>query len=307
MKVKIMLKKAIPILSLACFSFSLLVNNVNHVYAIGEEYTSQEVVLYESAENVYDAIIKQTDGKEFSMNSLEQQEVSKSINDLKNSIYELKAKPVEELKSIGYEGEQLYSIMNYDGSVAMTRSSLPVVRSNVSGTIFGKNYTVTASFRYDGTYVGYLYVKNNYGIATVPKQNGNAVTPNPPSSCTGSINYNYYVNGVKNTTTSSNYAISRSKGAVIYSFPVGINVSGTRGYVTSGTFKMTCSADSVFNVVQGTSDYGYVTSDSNQDFLMNAGGLAYSIFTNDYVGAILTFLKVGNDTVLLGGAYYEFS
>ena len=62
MKVKIMLKKAIPILSLACFSFSLLVNNVNHVYAIGEEYTSQEVVLYESAENVYDAIIKQTDG-----------------------------------------------------------------------------------------------------------------------------------------------------------------------------------------------------------------------------------------------------
>ena len=40
---------------------------------------------------------------------------------------------------------------------------------------------------------------------------------------------------------------------------------------------------------------------------MNAGGLAYSIFTNDYVGLILTFLKVGNDTALLGGAYYEFS
>lgn len=306
MKVKIMLKKAIPILSLACFSFSLLVNNVNHVYATGEEYTSQEVVLYESAENVYDAIIKQTDGKEFSMNSLEQQGVSKAVNELKNSIYELKAKPVEELKSIGYEGEQLYSIMNYDGSIAMTRSSLPVVRSSVSGVKSANGYTVTASFRYDGTYVGYLYVKNNYGIATVPFKNGNALTPNTAGTCTGEISYNYYVNGVKNTTTSYSYSVNKSRGACVYSFPVGINVSGTRGYVTSGKFTMNCTVNSSFSTVKGTSDYGYVTASSSQDFIMNAGSVAYAVFTNDYVGLILTFLKVGNDTALLGGAYYEF-
>lgn len=278
---------------------------VENFAAKNTELSEYSEVIYEREENLYDSILNQTSREEaFSMSSEKQMQISEAINNLKDSIYLLKEKSTEELKSIGYSGTQLYAIQNYDGSEAMTRASVPTIYSSAQHSISGNYYTVRASFEYVGTYTGYLNVNNNYGITTFPLLNGNGVTPGTPNTYSSSITYNYYINSQKYTTTRSATTVDKQKGACMFSFPVGVDISNTRAYVSSGTFTMQCRVAAGLNQVKGYCGYLYITADRKSDFLGTAASAAYSIFTNDYIGLILSFIGYQNDTALLAGVYW---
>lgn len=71
------------------------------------------------------------------------------------------------------------------------------------------------------------------------------------------------------------------KGVHMFSFTVGVDVSGTRGYVTSGSFSIQCIVPSNISSVSGYC--GYITVDRKSDFLATASAIWYSTFTNNAI------------------------
>ncbi|MFQ9922152.1 MAG: hypothetical protein ACLRVU_01495 [Beduini sp.] len=303
------LKRFLVVTMSMCMTIGLIMTPI-HAEEIIKPVYIENGQLYNTKENVYDSLLKQVtnaskDMDTFSMLNEEQLNTIKAIYDLKDSIFKLKEKSEPELISMGYTGDQLYAIENYDGSDSMTRAAVPTIYSSANYSIsnYGSYsfYNVYASFEYVGTYVGYLYVNNNYGITSAPYIGGSSTTPAAPNSYSSTIDYNYYIGSSKYTTSRSATSVSREKGACMFSFPVGVDVSGTRGYVTSGSFSIQCKVSSNISSVSGYCGYIYTTADRKSDFLATAGAIWYSIFTNDVIGTILSFVNFQNDAITLAG------
>ena len=71
------------------------------------------------------------DAKRFrSKENINIQKVQESLQELKEHIYKMKEKPIEELRAANYTDSQIKSIQNYDGSDEMTRTASSTITRN---------------------------------------------------------------------------------------------------------------------------------------------------------------------------------
>lgn len=135
------MKKVIKFIKLILCSIMVITLIPKNVFA--QTYLSDENKCESFTE--YELIMSYINKEKRNINSNDLQELhdaEQELRDLKNHIYNMKEKSIEELKAYNYTDEQIFNIKNYDGSNEMTAKASSVITRN-SASFTSKSYNST--------------------------------------------------------------------------------------------------------------------------------------------------------------------
>lgn len=243
-------------------------------YASTQEDEHEIIDLVTTETNYFESLLKKKQslfGLNKIQNTNEIQNVDLQIAQFKGFVdYELSAYSDDELKNFGYTEEQIKAIKKPEkntldyitASISITTGGY--IQRSYNSTHDKTLYTVYSNFSIPA-YSGPLYTNNNFAIASVS-------SINQPMRTTGSatITYRYFTNGVQHTT-SRVASVQNFNGASKFSFPVGVDVSNTRGYVSNGDCYSSSEVQGNATMIDACIAYGYATKNIDISFGLSVG------------------------------------
>ena len=233
--------------------------------------------------NEFDMIMQEmNDAKRFrSKGNVNLQKAQESLQELKEHIYKMKEKPIEELRAANYTDSQIKSIQNYDGSDEMTRAASSTITRNKTQFLI-KKYNSSTDRTNAKVYI-------TYTMNGVPSPNLRATIAaglndggNWFDSAKGNlvVKYRSYYNGGYHYTEDNliGRTASNSTGARNFDFELHHNINGYAYYGNTLTLNFEASRQGRIQVVTCVNSFSRITvGPSSAGFSLSVSGLSFSI------------------------------